>query len=460
MARKVFLSVLGAGFYGKCIYEKQCESGKFESDYTRFIQCATVRYINDKIQKWQKGDVVYILLTDKAINTNWKVDNNKRINSKDVYEEYIGLEEELNRFQYPCEIIGKRIKDGKDEKEIWKIFESLYEIVKEGDELYLDITHAFRYIPMFLMVFSNYVKFMKGCMTRSITYGNYEAKYMDGNTLKSPIVDITSFSDLQDWTSALNEFRTNGSVEKLSNLYLPQSTQRLTLTIKKKGETDANIKAYVEKKNTADAKCLKEFIDSVVRFKNLLITCQGKQILEGSSFNDYKKKLEAVKSVDKPQPFNHLIDELEQSFKKFSDSENVKNGLVAAEWCYDNGLYQQSITLLEETIISLICEKASLNWREQSYRELVSSALHINKLKLEKNDESWIIPKAALQLDNPKEILRKILELSIIGEISTDFGEIADLRNEYNHAAMLDNVKYTSDSLKKNIKIYIDKYKS
>jgi hypothetical protein len=301
---------------------------------------------------------------------------------------------------------------------------------------------------------------MKECMTRSITYGNYEAKYMDGDTLKSPIVDITSFSDLQDWTSALNEFRTNGSVEKLSNLYLPQTTQRLTLTIKEKGKKDENIKAYIEKKQSDDAICLKEFVDSVVRFKNLLITCQGKQILEGASFNDYKNKLETVKNVDKPQPFNHLIEELEKSFENFSGSENVKNGLVAAEWCYDNGLFQQSITLLEETIISMVCEKASLNWRMQGCRELVSCALHINRFKLVNDEEQWNIPISAQQLDDPKEIIRKVLRLPIVDDISSDFGEIADIRNEYNHAAMLDHCKYNADTLKKNIKTYVVKYKS
>ncbi len=35
---------------------------------------------------------------------------------------------------------------GIDEKEIWNIFEIIFEKINEGDEIYIDITHAFRNI--------------------------------------------------------------------------------------------------------------------------------------------------------------------------------------------------------------------------------------------------------------------------------------------------------------------------
>ena len=67
MARKVFLSVLGAGFYDKCKYSKEREC--FCSSETRFIQVATLECL--KANDWNEGDAVYVLLTEKARKLNW-----------------------------------------------------------------------------------------------------------------------------------------------------------------------------------------------------------------------------------------------------------------------------------------------------------------------------------------------------------------------------------------------------
>jgi CRISPR-associated protein (cas_TM1812). len=62
MARKVFISVLGTGFYGSCKYNEV--SNKFESSDTRFIQTATLEYLSAK--EWQDDDLILILLTKQS----------------------------------------------------------------------------------------------------------------------------------------------------------------------------------------------------------------------------------------------------------------------------------------------------------------------------------------------------------------------------------------------------------
>lgn len=461
MARKVFLSVLGATPYSECVYGLSNDQGKsiFESEKTKFIQVATLDYINKKIQKWQKGDMVFILLTDKARKNNWEISENKRFNQRtETWITYSGLKSELESMEFLSKESIKEvdIKDGKNESEIWEIFENVYEIIDEKDELYIDITHAFRYIPMFLMVFCNYVKFMKKCKVRSITYGNFEASFESNGKIISPIIDITSFSDLQDWTAAANDFRSNGSVKKIETLYLPQSTHRLTLSIKEKGQIDENLSNYIEKKNSENAKHLKSFIDSVTQFEKQLITCQGKELIMARTVKSVKEKLKLVKDIKKPKPFDHIVDELEKSFTDFSEEENVKNGFVAAKWCCNNGLYQQAITLLEESLITYVCYQTNLNWKEKSYREIVSSALHIKKEDIK--EALWNIPTSASQINNAKEIIRNILDTEIIKKIYKDFGDISDLRNEYNHASMLNKSKFPSDTLIKKIIEYVKKY--
>lgn len=48
------------------------------------------------------------------------------------------------------------IPNGKNEEEMWEIFETLFDKIEEEDELYIDLTHRFRYIPMLVMIFPNY----------------------------------------------------------------------------------------------------------------------------------------------------------------------------------------------------------------------------------------------------------------------------------------------------------------
>ena len=76
-----------------------------------------------------------------------------------------------------------------------------YEFVKGNYAIDFDgehITHAFRYLPMLVLVLANYAKFLKNVTVKSLTYGNYEAR--EGTN--APIVNLLPIAALQDWTTA------------------------------------------------------------------------------------------------------------------------------------------------------------------------------------------------------------------------------------------------------------------
>lgn len=54
--------------------------------------------------------------------------------------------------------VVRGIPEGRNEQEMWEIFQKVYGQMHEGDELYIDLTHAFRYLPMLVLVLSNYAK--------------------------------------------------------------------------------------------------------------------------------------------------------------------------------------------------------------------------------------------------------------------------------------------------------------
>jgi len=88
------------------------------------------------------------------------------------------------------------IPDGKDEAEIWGIFETLTQNVNEGDSIVFDITHAFRSIPFLAMIAVSYLRAAKGIELNAIVYGAYDARIDD----KSPVFNLTPFVTLLDWT--------------------------------------------------------------------------------------------------------------------------------------------------------------------------------------------------------------------------------------------------------------------
>ena len=72
MGRKVFISVLGTGYYGECVYARD----GFTSSSTRFIQHATLEMLTQK-GNWTADAHAYVLLTKEARETNWHIPENQ-----------------------------------------------------------------------------------------------------------------------------------------------------------------------------------------------------------------------------------------------------------------------------------------------------------------------------------------------------------------------------------------------
>ncbi|MCI7069913.1 MAG: TIGR02221 family CRISPR-associated protein [Bacteroides pyogenes] len=406
MARKVFISILGTGFYKKCKYI----SGDFCSSNTRFAQQAVLEHTNAK--EWSDTDTGIFLLTADARAKNWEI--SERENSRKEKESYTGLKNILNQLQYPffCQDIS--IPDGKTEEEIWEIFSCIYKLLEEGDELYIDLTHSFRYLPMLLLVLSNYAKFLKKAQIKTLSYGNYEARDTESN--KAPIIDLLPISALQDWTFAAANYLKNGNADNL--VELTQTTIKPIL----KACKGANPQA---KETASFAKQLEET-------SNDFQTCRGVNIYHSTHISALKKSLKTMQSTF-IQPLNPLINQIEQMFSPFDDSPNIANGFAAAKWCNQHGLYQQAVTILQENITSLFCERNNISIDDEAQREIVNKALNIVSQKLIDQEEKWRI-KTAEEKEKLKEILKdRLLQNK---EIFNAFSRLTEIRNDINHSGM------------------------
>lgn len=407
MNRKVFISVLGLGNYSSCFYTRIDK--EFKSKEVRYIQEATLDYLT-KAEEWNSSDVAYILLTHGAEKKNW-VDNGHVRPETNLPIEQSGLKTQLERMKLPFPVIPiKNLPDGNDEKEIWMIFEQVFKLLQENDELYFDLTHGFRYLPMLILVLGNYSKFLKNIVVKSITYGNYEARNRERN--EAAIIDLHPLSDLQDWTFASANFLKNGNITQLKNL------------------CDQNLKPILKeaKGSNLAATTLKKYMAALERVVNDMNTCRGINIIQGNNINELFYLSSQLTDVI-IEPLKPVIEKMRDSFTEFMPSPNIKNGYLAAKWCFDNQLYQQALTILHETIISHICE--SEKWDNIHHRELVSKALNIYINKT--GQEGWQCSPDQVDL------IKEILSNKALAFLASTYKVTTSLRNDYNHAGMRSN---------------------
>lgn len=404
MSRKVFISVLGYSNYGKCFYTH----AGFKSDEVRYVQEATLQYLMS-VSEWTADDCAYILLTKGAEEKNWADNGHCEYGTK-IPIQQPGLASVLETTHFPFPVIPvKDIPDGNDEREIWRIFERVFSLLQEGDELYFDLTHGFRYLPMLILVLGNYSKLLKNVVVKSITYGNYEARNKETN--EAPLIDLLALSNLQDWTSASASFLKNGNLSMLKSL----CKQNLAPILR-----DA-------KGSNQDALALKDYMAALENVVGDMNTCRGINILNGKNFAELLRCSDQLKEVI-IEPMKPVIERLKHSFQHFTPSQNIKNGYAAAKWCFDNQLYQQSLTILHETIVSHICESEGILVAE---REIVNMSFTIYNGNIVR--EEWICT------EEQAKVIEKLLNNELLKSLASTFLVTTTLRNDYNHAGMRNN---------------------
>lgn len=426
MARKVFLSVLGTGFYDKCVYSM----GEFRSPQTRFIQEATIRMLSQQ-SEWTENDHIYIVITDKAETDNWIVKDNIRKHYKTKQEEeYIGLHDVLAEMNLKTPVSTIKIPDGNNEDEIWQMFENIYNVLQKDDRLFFDLTHAFRYIPMLVLVLGNYAKFLKDVKKESITYGKYDTQ--GATEQEGTIINITSIATLQDWTYAAADYLNHGDATKLSAL----ASTKLSPILRNRA--DCNVAAQN----------LNNISKSLDKFCNSLLFSRGMDIVKSV---DVVKLQEMLDSADNGliKPMSPLLAEIKKSVIGFKKNATA-NMIYAARLCFEQENYQSAITLLREGIISILCNRYNVRLDNEKEREAVKSGLYRHLYP----SESGIADKM-----NPTtiEIIteRVAHDTSLTRTHAKLFDDIATIRNDFNHAGMNDNRKRCAD-LKDAIEQYLN----
>jgi CRISPR-associated protein, TM1812 family len=407
MARKVFLTFLGTGNYLECVYKYNEKKSKVVT----YIQTALVDILADDYTDF------IAFCTEEASKTHFSKLN----------------EECGGKFK---EVI---IPQGFDEKEIWDIFKIVFDELEENDEVILDTTHSFRSIPMLGITLIQYAKFIKQITVKGIYYGAFAnlglpkeivEKYPNPKDRVAPILDLTSFSILQDWTNYGSQFINTGNVNNLSKI-ADQSTNKI---LKETQGQDKNAKK-LEKINGYLNEIGEDFR-----------TNRGKKYLAAETIIKAKNAIDELKEQTVLSAFTPILTKLNEEFSKY-EKDDEKNLLHAVQWCIDKDLIQQGITQLQEAVITILCEKIGEDYMKRKNREIVSSYLTFG---IRKPSEEW---EGVLKGEKAELLIDKLGEIESLEEISDRYSALTDKRNTINHGGFTDKDAKSSkfkDALSKN----------
>lgn len=419
MGRKVFLSILGTGIYGRGRY---VDNNGFESDSTKFIQKATLQFI--KASDWSEGDAVIIALTGQARKLNW---NSGRELKNHEDEPYFGLCDELLEMNLPCRIKDIDIPNGGNEDEMWTIFTTVFDELMPQDELYIDLTHSFRYLPMLVLVLVDYAKLLKDVTVKSMTYGNWEAR--DGKD-NAPIVNLLPLIALQNWTSSASELIRNGYPEAVDKAAVDSLKPLL-----RQGNCDSDIIA------------ISNATKKLVAWVDQLRTCRGQELISAKDYRLFMEKISSV-STDSFPPLQHILKKLSDTFNEsgFTSEGKITNCLSAARWCAKMRMWQSAITILQEGITSRLTEMVGQDISNPDTRDLVGQAFHYACNSQE--------PDPGLKY---YDIIKRLMSTKYMNEKSfrDTWSKIQEIRNDFNHSGMRKSYK-TPRKIIDNIPVLID----
>lgn len=432
--RKVFISFLGTSNYIPCNYV--CE------DYTpvnnvRFIQEATISWY---CADWKKDDELLFFTTEESHNKNWV--NNGHKNKTGQVIQCEGLEHRVSLIKTSAKVSEVKIPAGKNEQEIWGIFTSVFEKIKNGDELYFDITHAFRSLPLLAMVIINYAKITKDIKVKAIGYGAMEAignlKQVAGMDIikrNVPVFNLLPFDRLLDWSTAIDKFVSSGDASSIQKL----TTENITPVLSKTKGQDQ------------EAASLRKMTKYLGNFSRTLATCRGRNVVKDAA--NLKNAIADAQDQQLIKPLNPLLARLENATSKFSGDE-VQDGIAATRWCLQHNLTQQGFTLLQETMFTYILEESTDEGRSDiKKRNLVSKAV---KIQLDNTPfDNW--DDAA---KNYKSVIKDIcFWLRPQKKLLDCMRNLTGYRNDLNHAGMNEN-PMAANIFNEKLKNYLDLFES
>ena len=421
MGRKVFISFLGTNNYVECKY---LFDGK-ESCPVRFVQEVLIENL---CREWTEDDKILIFCTSQektgvkgSKEINWE-DNGQDKPLEEI--EKIGLKHRLDdlvaRIHLRASIEEVDIEAGFSESEVWGIFDTVYAKLERDDQIYFDVTHAFRSIPLLSVVLFNFSKFMLGTQVMSILYGAFEklgpaflVRKMSVEQRLSPVLDLSNIVRLQEYNQFASSLREFGKVAAL-------------------GDAVAGV---------CGGQVLKQLSKSIKDMDGLIQTINLKEIKKGQFIKKFREQLQVAKRRERlPKPILQVLKQLEQETQGFQ-TDSFANIEAAIRWTVSHDMLMHSFPLTQEYIVYRIADKLSDLKPEsmdmKAFRQFVAPLLGMP-------DKSFRSRQWGYPLNAYPRLASYFATLPMITALRPSYNQLTSARNSLAHA----NGSYTFTDLK------------
>ncbi|MDR1532358.1 MAG: TIGR02221 family CRISPR-associated protein [Clostridiales bacterium] len=207
------------------------------------------------------------------------------------------------------------------------VLTKIAEYVRNGDEVYFDITHSFRSLAVYELLAVNYIKDAAGkkIELKYVSYGMLEASKENGG--KTPIVDLLPLVDIFDFIKVAEEYERYGTAYLL---YEIKDTQTLGLSKEEK-------KAVKRLGDVVTA-------SNIAEFKNLVKNCRNIAKRNGAGIATEK-----------------MVEEITRLFgKALDEDDDFLLRMEIAKWHIHKKRTQAAVITLTECILDYFSKASGI----------------------------------------------------------------------------------------------------
>jgi hypothetical protein len=375
---KTLLTTIGTNDYSETIYHFADQ----KADPTRYVAQALCQLFD--IEK------VIVLVTPEARQKHWST-----------------LQSSLT-----IESIAKDIPSGETEAETWQIFDVLVESIEPNTQILFDITHAFRSIPILILLGSAFLRKAKNVDIQGLYYGLYRKEQP-----QTPIIDLTPALRLLDWLTATDKFITTGSSLELGELL--NTIQRDFYGHQKSLSGDSK-PTHLQNFGAT----IKEISRSIELIRPISLLEKDLPALQKRSTQDLADEVGKF-----AKPFSLLLQSIQDSYNTLAISSEVANDertqiqkhFQLLHWYVDKQFSAQAILLAREWVISALCISEGIQkYREPVYRKAIEYQLGS---MIGRGDNPNLNQPIASHVADPKQL-------------SDFWAKLIDYRNDIAHVQM------------------------
>jgi CRISPR-associated Csx2 family protein len=334
------------------------------------------------------------------------------------------------------------IPEGHQQEDLWTIFDRLTNNLAKDDEVVFDITHSFRTLPFLSFLAANYLQTAKSVKIKGIYYGAFEAGQISGDSevKMAPVFNLTPFLELSRWITATDKFISTGNARELG---------KILEEIHRRERTQP-------RQNVQMPTTLQKIGKSIGELSDAMLVNRPREIAEkATTFQHIIKDEKTVMETEQfAKPFAVLLERIGKEFEPFVDFSLVSQRKMI-DWYLEHGQIVQSVSLMREWLVSLVCKKCSLDLFDKDDRKHAEEILNYLSSSTVSGNESSSKPLSE-EAEFLKDEFNKFAESKNVVKI---WNETVDLRNDVLHfgfrkiarpaSAVMRQAKQLNEKLKK-----------